>query len=614
MDENKIKLYLENNSIILIKNEKQYSFNIRTKILQEINSFKPSSDSKEYIIYSIVGNIKAKTNNYIICTSDIILIGKIFESNILKIKKFIYVPIESKENLPEDIPYLKMIDDFLLRNNLYYGDKIDLTTSLINLNKIKEKGGDKNSFIFTNSINNYCWNYSIGKCFDTKGMNNFIFPIINGFVGIKECNEYEDNMKFILIGRKDRRRSGVRLLIRGADSNGHVANSCENEEIIIFKDRENNIHLASFDQIRGSIPLMWTQEPSLNLNPQIRPRNDFDINAAVFKMHIEEVINNYNSLCCINLVDQKKDQKIIGDYYSNLIQNYKEKNKDKSNLVDFAWFDFHSECKKLKYENIKKLFKKNSVHKCLNTYGYTHIKIENNIMQNINPNEKIEEHLLKNKALNFINIQKGVFRTNCIDSLDRSNVVQSTFARFFLFKMLFELKLITVQPSEDNVFQKFDGNFESAFKIIWADHGDGISLPYSGTGAMKSDFVRTGKRTIEGNIQDGIISLTRFYINNFRDGYFQDCNDYFLGLLNPKIDKFKNHSLLGVKIMLFIAFILSTYVYSFAKKLSLPRNYEFSMGKLLFKFILFLISYVFTLVAMTNISLNSFIDLHTRHD
>ena len=614
MDENKIKLYLENNSIILIKNEKQYSFNIRTKILQEINSFKQSSDSKEYIIYSIVGNIKAKTNSYIICTSEIILIGKIFESNILKIKKFIYVPIESKEILPEDIPYLKMIDDFLLRNNLYYGDKIDLTTSLINLNKIKEKGGDKNSYIFINSINNYCWNYSIGKYFDTKGMNNFIFPIINGFVGIKESNEYGDNMKFILIGRKDRRRSGVRLLIRGADSNGHVANSCENEEIIIFKDRENNIHLASFDQIRGSIPLMWTQEPSLNLNPQIRPRNDFDINAAVFKMHIEEVINNYNSLCCINLVDQKKDQKIIGDYYSNLIQNYKEKNKDKSNLVDFAWFDFHSECKKLKYENIKKLFKKNSVHKCLNTYGYTHIKIENNIMQNINPNEKIEEHLLKNKALNFINIQKGVFRTNCIDSLDRSNVVQSTFARFFLFKMLFELKLTTVQPSEDNVFQKFSGNFESAFKIIWADHGDGISLPYSGTGAMKSDFVRTGKRTIEGNIQDGIISLTRFYINNFRDGYFQDCNDYFLGLLNPKIDKFKNHSLLGVKIMLFIAFILSMYVYSFAKKLSLPRNYEFSMGKLLFKFILFLISYVFTLVAMTNISLNSFIDLHTRHD
>ena len=68
------------------------------------------------------------------------------------------------------------------------------------------------------------------------------------------------------------------------------------------------------------------------------------------------------------MVDQKKDQKIIGDYYSNLVQNYKEKNKDVSNKIDFAWFDFHAECKKLKYENIKKLFKKNSVHKCLNLY------------------------------------------------------------------------------------------------------------------------------------------------------------------------------------------------------------------------------------------------------
>ena len=174
--------------------------------------------------------------------------------------------------------------------------------------------------------------------------------------------------------------------------------------------------------------------------------------------------------------------------------------------------------------------------------------------------------------------------------------------------------MTSVQPSEDNVFQKFDGNFESTFKVIWADHGDGISLPYSGTGAMKSDFVRTGKRTIEGNLKDGIISLTRFYINNFRDGYFQDCNDYFLGLLNPKVDKFKNHSLLTVQIMLFIAFILSIYVYSAAKKISLPRKYSFSIGKLLFKLLLFLSSYTFTLVSLTTMSLKSFIDLHSKHE
>ena len=613
MDENKIKIYSENNTLIIIKNNKKYSFTKSSKHFQEINSFNPSQDSKEYIVYSIVGYIKAKTNNYIICTSEIISIGKIFESNIFKIKKFIYIPNEGKDILPEDIPYLKMIDDFLSRNNLYYGDKLDLTISLINLNKIKEKGGNNNSFIFSNTINKYCWNYSIGKYFNAKDMNQFIFPIINGFIGIKEVIEYGDEMKFILIGRKDHLRSGVRFLIRGADSNGNIANSSENEEIIIFKDRESNINIASFVQIRGSIPIMWTQEPCLLLNPPIKPRNDFDVNSAVFKIHIEDVINTYNSVCCINLIDQKKDQKIIGDYYSIIIQKYKEKNLGNSNKVDFAWFDFHSECKKLKYENIKKLFKKNSVHKCLNAYGYTHIIIDKNIMEKINQNEKIEEYLLKNN-LNFLNLQKGIFRTNCIDSLDRSNVVQSTFGRFFLFKILFELNLTSIRPSEDNVFQKFEGEFEPSFKVIWADHGDGIFFPYSGTGAMKSDFVRKGKRTIEGNLQDGIISLTRFYINNFKDGYYQDCNDYFIGILNPKIDKFKNHSLLSVQIMLFIAFILSMYVYSAAKKLSLPKNYSFSIAKLLFKFLLFLASYLFTLVSMTTFSLNSFIDLHSRHE
>ena len=167
----------------------------------------------------------------------------------------------------------------------------------------------------------------------------------------REKENYSDEFQFILIGRKDTRRSGVRLIICGADSEGNIANTSENEEIVIYKpNNRNKINLASFVQVRGSIPLMWTQEPSLQLNPQIRPRNDFDANATVVKIHIDELISTYNSVCCINLVDQKKDQKIIGDYYSSLIQNYKEKNKPIGNKIDFAWFDFHAECKILFFQ------------------------------------------------------------------------------------------------------------------------------------------------------------------------------------------------------------------------------------------------------------------------
>ena len=91
--------------------------------------------------------------------------------------------------------------------------------------------------------------------------------------------------------------------------------------------------------------------------------------------------------------------------------------------------------------------------------------------------QKNLEYLLKNNCLNFLQLQKGVFRTNCIDSLDRTNVVQSTFARYFLFKIFYELNLSIVKPSEDNVFQKFDGNFEPTFKFVSALCKFRINLP-----------------------------------------------------------------------------------------------------------------------------------------
>jgi len=41
---------------------------------------------------------------------------------------------------------------------------------------------------------------------------------------------------------------------------------------------------------------------------------------------------------------------------------------------------------------------------------------------------------------------------------------------------------------------------------------------YAGTGAMKSGFTRTGKRTLGGLVDDGVKSLTRYYLNNFKVG------------------------------------------------------------------------------------------------
>jgi hypothetical protein len=39
---------------------------------------------------------------------------------------------------------------------------------------------------------------------------------------------------------------------------------------------------------------------------------------------------------------------------------------------------------------------------------------------------------------------------------------------------------------------------------------------YAGTGALKSGFTRTGKRTLGGLLDDGAKSVTRYYLNNFK--------------------------------------------------------------------------------------------------
>jgi hypothetical protein len=55
-----------------------------------------------------------------------------------------------------------------------------------------------------------------------------------------------------------------------------------------------------------------------------------------------------------------------------------------------------------------------------------------------------------------------------------------------------------------------------------------MSIQYAGTGALKSDFTRCGKRTTYGMARDGVNSLTRYILNNFYDGFRQDSIDLFL--------------------------------------------------------------------------------------
>ena len=69
---------------------------------------------------------------------------------------------------------------------------------------------------------------------------------------------------------------------------------------------------------------------------------------------------------------------------------------------------------------------------------------------------------------------------------------------------------------------------------MWTDHANGLSTLYSGTGAQKTDFTKTGKRTKQGAAKDLQISVTRYFLNNFEDPYKQNALDLLLGKISAQ--------------------------------------------------------------------------------
>jgi hypothetical protein len=131
--------------------------------------------------------------------------------------------------------------------------------------------------------------------------------------------------------------------------------------------------------------------------------------------------------------------------------------------------------------------------------------------------------------------QEGVARVNCIDCLDRTNVVQAAICLRVFVEQLRSLEELDASEYEACQFATRAGHSiplpaaESGFKHLWANNGDALSLQYAGTGALKGDFTRKGKRTMGGILADLGSNVKRAMQNNFADVYRQRVIDMLHG-------------------------------------------------------------------------------------
>ena len=316
----------------------------------------------------------------------------------------------------------------------------------------------------------FVWNWEpLERLFGISGScRSFGQHVVAGFVGYFKRDAFE----FLLVSRRSAIRAGTRLWMRGADEDGRVANFVETEQVVVAAGS-----VFSFVQIRGSVPMEWSQCPDLSRLPRIA-LGPAEACEKRLNAHFATVTGEYGPVIAVSLTDHKGREKEITERYNDLGAKAKD--------VRFQYFDFHTECRKMHYENIDKLIA--MINDGIEKYGYTKI-VGGNVEKK----------------------QEGVVRTNCIDCLDRTNVVQSVVAKLILKKQLGEAGI--------------EDNWDADFRNQWTDNADAISCQYAGTPALKTDYTRTGKRTFQGMIDDGKNAVVRYYVNTCTDGTRQDAYD-----------------------------------------------------------------------------------------
>ena len=484
------------------------SFNSPTASLQK-------SSGKS--IYGIFGSIQLTRYQYLAVVTEAELIGPLFENHLVyRVESVEWLPFKGTkanddDESDDDVRYLELLKSIVETKNFYFSYTYDLTRSVQNW--------IKTPVTFAESANHldqsFMWNHFLIQQLNThcsstddsqQELNRFLLPVIRGFIEIQNCKlsavvASEENktrtFQLSIVSRLGVKRVGTRYNIRGLDSEGNVANYAETEQIV----QTDNGKVLSFMQLRGSIPLYWTQKTNLKYQPKIKISDKRDSSLG-FKLHFEQQLARYKDVVIVNLVKLKGSEKLLADAYETETKKYGNNN------LKYISFDFHNRCKSMNFSAINELVQE--IEQGIHDHGYFQYDIQS---------KTVERE------------QTGIVRVNCIDCLDRTNVVESVFARHVLTKQLRNLEYIT---QEDEIAKH--AHLESIFKNAWADNGDALSNMYAGTGALKADFTRTGKRSLFGLYNDGMNSVTRYYLNNFLDGSKQDAINLFLGKykVNPQ--------------------------------------------------------------------------------
>ncbi|XP_069787736.1 synaptojanin-2-like isoform X2 [Narcine bancroftii] len=422
--------------------------------------------------YGCLGVLRIKSGNRRVCFLVMVTgctsVGKIRDTDICKITATDFVPLQGETTDDERIISLRK----LLNSGVFYYSSAAGSNFDLDLCAQKQFAKDREAgcrFFWNRSLHLHLKQYQV-NCSD------WLLKVICGVVEIRTAYATEKKAKACLISRLSCERAGTRFLVQGTDDDGHVSNLVETEQVIYLDDA-----VSSFVQIRGSVPLFWEQTGAQVGTRHVRLTRGLEANAPAFDRHLMLLQAQYGDQVIVNLLRIKGGEEVLSRAYKKLM-----------------WASLHAAGTPMinfDYYHCVKSGKMEKLHSLLQPWLQDHW-------------EHFGFFTTGERA--HCCFQTGVFRTNCLDCLDRTNSVQSYVGLEVLYHQLESLGM----ASKKSVVERF----VEFYKTMWSVTGHNLSKIFTGSRA------REGKT----KVKDGARSVSRTIQANFFDGAKQEAIDLLL--------------------------------------------------------------------------------------
>lgn len=516
--------------------------------------------SRAVSAYGIVGFVRFLEGYYIVLITKRRKMADIGGHSIYKIEdtNMIYIPNDSvRVTHPDEARYVRIFQNVDLSSNFYFSYSYDVSHSLqYNLTLLQswsvcvesESGaaGRQDTFdIFEEEglptqvvhglshepYSKYVWNLRLLEKVKEIVHPDWLLYIIHGFCGQSKLLIYGRPVYVTLIARRSSRFAGTRFLKRGANCEGDVANEVETEQII-HDASVMSLSAGSFSscvQVRGSVPLHWSQDISTMMpKPPIR-LDQADPFAHVAALHFDQMMQRFGSpIIILNLVkkrEKRKHEKILSEELYRAITNLNQFLPPEHNIEYIAW-DM-ARYTKSKLCNV--LDRLSMIAESVVKRTGFFVNRPDFYCHSLRPDERWGD--LGGTVTPNGRLQTGVLRTNCVDCLDRTNTAQFMVGKCALAYQLYALGMI------DKPKLQFDTDCVRLFEELYEDHGDTLSLQYGGSQLVHR--VKTYRKIAPWtqHSKDIMQTLSRYYSNAFSDADRQDAINLFLQVFQPSETK-----------------------------------------------------------------------------